>query len=217
MTPPSPRSHRHAAPAVLAVLAALLLAGCVQIGRERPELAVYAPRVAISVDPDWPRLALTLAIAEPQSSTALDSPRIAVRPQPGRLQVYAGAAWSDRAPALVQAALVDAFDQSGRFAAVTRPTGELGTDLRLDLDLRQFEAVYAEGADAPTATLELQATLVDVRQGRVLATRLLRIEEPAERSRLTAVIPRFEAALSAAGQALVPWVLEKAAAEPGGT
>jgi len=117
----------------------------------------------------------------------------------------------------VQAALVDAFDQSGRFAAVTRPTGELGTDLRLDLDLRQFEAVYAEGADAPTATLELQATLVDVREGRVLATRLLRIEEPAERSRLTAVIPRFEAALSAAGQALVPWVLEKAAAEPSGT
>lgn len=202
---------------VLAVLATLLLAGCVHIGRDRPELTIYAPQVAITVDPAWPRLPLTLAIAEPQSSTALDSPRIAVRPGPGRLQVYAGVAWSDRAPALVQAALVDAFDQSGRFAAVTRPTGELATDLRLDLELRQFEAVYAEGASTPRVTLVLQATLVDARRGRVLATRALRVEEAAENSRLTSVIPRFEAALSAAGQTLVPWVLEAAGTEPSGT
>jgi len=202
---------------LLVVLAALLLAGCVHIGRDRPELTIYAPQVAITVDPTWPRSPLTLAIAEPQSSTALDSPRIAVRPGPGRLQVYAGVAWSDRAPALVQAALVDAFDQSGRFAAVTRPTGELATDLRLDLELRQFEAVYAEGAKAPRVILVLQATLVDTRRGRVLATRPLRIEEAAGSSELASVIPRFEAALSAAGQALVPWVLEAAGAEPSGT
>jgi len=201
---------------VLAVLAALLLAGCIHVGRDRPELTIYAPQVAITVDPAWPQLALTLAIAEPQSSTALDSPRIAVRPGPGRLQVYAGVAWSDRAPALVQAALVDAFDQSGRFAAVTRPTGELATDLRLDLELRQFEAVYAEGASTPRVTLVLQATLVDARRGRVLATRPLRIEEAAGSSKLASVIPGFEAALSAAGQALLPWVLEAAGAEPSG-
>lgn len=202
---------------LLALLAALLLTGCISIGRDRPELTIYAPQVAITVDPAWPRLPLTLAIAEPQSSTALDSPRIAVRPGPDRLQVYAGVAWSDRAPALVQAALIDAFDQSGRFAAVTRPTGELASDLRLDLELRQFEAVYAEGASTPRVTLVLQATLVDARRGRVLATRALRVEEAAGSSKLASVIPGFEAALSAAGQALVPWVLETAAAQPSGT
>lgn len=203
---------------LLVVLAALLLAGCVQIGRERPALAIYAPHVALTPDPAWPTRPLSLAITEPRSSTALDSTRIAVRPEPNRLQVYAGAAWSDRAPALVQSALVDAFDQSGRFVAVTHGRGELATDLRLDLELRQFEAVYAANARAPTVTLVLQAVLIDVRRGRVLATKTLRTETPSEHSRLSAVIPAFEATLSAAAQALLPWALQVTATPaPSGT
>ena len=196
---------------LLALLAALLLAGCVQLGRERPALAIYAPQAVIAPDPDWPTRPLSLAITEPRSSTALDSTRIAVRPEPGRLQVYAGAAWSDRAPALVQSALIDAFDQGGRFVAVTHGSGELATDLRLDLELRQFEAVYTANAPAPTVTLVLQAVLVDVRRGQVLATKTLRIETPSEHSRLSEVIPAFEATLSAAAQALLPWALQATA------
>ncbi len=196
---------------VAATLAAAGLTGCLSLGGDKTELAVYAPVVAITPEASWPTLPLTLAIAEPQASTALDSVRIAVRPEPGRLQVYAGAIWSDRAPALVQAALVDAFDQAGRFKAITRTTGELATDLRLDLDLRQFEAVYAEEADTPAATVVVQATLVDARRGTVLATRLFRAERTTERAKLTAVVPGFEAALSEVATAMVPWVLEKAA------
>lgn len=216
MTKPLPRLPsrtarlaRRGAP-LLGALPLLALAGCLSIGGERTELTVYAPQVTIAADPAWPRLDHTLAIAEPNTSTALDSNRIAVRPTPAQLQVYAGAIWSDTAPALVQSALVEALGDSGRFRAVVRPVDGIASDLLLRLDLRQFEAVYASGADAPTVVVGLQATLLDARGNRVLATRSFRIEEASAGKALPEVVDAFDAALEATAAALAPWLLESA-------
>ena len=194
----------------VAALALLALTGCLSIGGERTELTVYAPQVTISADPAWPRIDRTLAIAEPNTSTALDSNRIAVRPTPAQLQVYAGAIWSDNGPALVQSALVDALGDSGRFRAVVRPIDGIASDLLLRLDLRHFEAVYAEDGKHPTVVVELQATLLDPRGNRVLATRTFRAEEASADEDLPEVVAAFDAALEATATAITPWLLESA-------
>jgi cholesterol transport system auxiliary component len=191
-------------------LSAALLAGCLSIGGDRAELKVYAPQVDLQVQDDWTPVATTLAIAEPSASTALDSNRIAVRPKPELLQVYAGAIWSDAAPVLVQSALIDALGGSERFRAVGRPTDALSADLLLQLDLRHFEAVYAEGAKAPTVVVELQATLIDQRSQRVLSSRRFRAEQACEDEKLPQVVTAFDAALEQAANALAPWLLENA-------
>lgn len=206
---PSTRRSR----ALLAVAAVLLLPGCLSIG-DRAELAVYAPAVRAAASVDGPRLDRTLAVAEPNASTALDSTRIAVRPEPGRLQVYAGAIWADTAPALVQSALVDALSASGRFRAVVRPTDGVSSDLLLRLDLRHFEALYAPGARRPTVVVELQATLVEARGARIAASRRFRAEQPAEGEALPDVVPAFEAALGEVSDALLPWLLDHAETPP---
>lgn len=196
--------------ALLALGMALGLTGCISIGGDTAELQVYAPRVTIEASEDWPRLERSLAIAEPHASAALDSNRIGVRPEPAKLQVYAGAVWSDSAPSLVQAALVDTLGGTGRFQAVVRPTDAVAADLLLRLDLRQFEAVYAEGERLPSAVIELQATLVDQRGAKVLSSRRFRVEKPSEDKRLPAVVEAFEAGLSDLATAMAPWVLEQA-------
>ena len=185
------------------------LAGCFSLG-DKPELIVYAPQVSLAEDAAWPTLDRTLAIAAPDASTLLDSNRIAVRPRPGTLQVYSGAIWADSAPDLVQSALVGSFAESERFRAVVRPTDGLGADLALRLDLRHFEAVYAEDAKTPTVVVELQATLVDQRAHRVIGSRRFRAEQLAERGKLPSVVPAFEAALGDVATAMLPWVLEAA-------
>jgi len=197
---------------LLALLLPAMLSGCFSIGGDKTKLEVYAPRVDLKADAAWPSLKATLAIGEPTASTALDSNRIAVRPAPGRLQVYAGAIWSDNAPVLVQSALVSGFGQSDRFTSVTRPTSDVAADLLLQLDLRQFEAVYSNDASAPTVVIELQATLIDQRKQQVLGTRTVRIEQASEKKELREVVPMFESALTQAAATLVPWVLEKGAA-----
>lgn len=188
---------------------AAVLAGCVSLG-DRPELVVYAPQVAIATDVALPAVDRTLAIAAPDASTLLDSNRIAVRPEPGTLQVYSGAIWADSAPNLVQSALVGSFAGSERFRAVVRPTDGLGADFALRLDLRHFEAVYVGDAKAPTVVVELQATLVDQRAHRVIGSRRFRAEQIAERGKLPSVVPAFEAALGEVATAMLPWVLEAA-------
>jgi cholesterol transport system auxiliary component len=191
----------------MTVAMVLALTGCVSIG-DRAELTVYAPDVRIDVDDALPIIDRTLAISEPNASTMLDSNRIAVRPKPSTLQVYGGAVWSDTAPALVQAALVDALGESGRFRAVVRPTDSVGADRILRLDLRHFEAVYGDDAQLPTVVVELQATLVDQRRHGVLASRRFRAEQAAEREKLEQVVPAFESALGEIATAMLPWVLE---------
>lgn len=194
---------------ILLLAFAAPLTGCLTLG-DKPELVVYAPVVSVVPDATWPTLDRTLAIAEPEASTMLDSNRIAVRPKASTLQVYAGAIWADSAPDLVQAALVDAFADQGRFRAVLRPTDGLGAELLLRLDLRHFEAVYADGAKTPTVVVDLQATLVDQRTHRVIGSRRFRAEQAAEREKLRSVIPAFEAALGEVATTMLPWVLETA-------
>lgn len=197
---------------VLTLTLAATLAGCLSLG-DKPELVVYAPEVSMALDETWPKLDQTLAIAEPGASALLDSNRIAVRPKPATLQVYGGAIWADSAPDLVQSALVASFSEHDRFRAVVRPTDGLGADLLLRLDLRHFEAVYAEGAKTPTVVVDLQATLVDQRTHRVIGSQRFRAEQVAERKRLPYVVPAFEAALGEVATAMLPWVLDTAKAD----
>lgn len=195
--------------ATLPLAFAALLSGCFSLG-DKPELVVYAPQVTVTPQSAWQQLNQTLAIATPEASTMLDSNRIAVRPKPSTLQVYGGAIWADSAPELVQSVLVDAFADHGHFRAVLRPTDGLGADLLLRLDLRHFEAAYAEDAKTPTVVVELQATLVDQRTHQVIGSRRFRAEQAAEREKLPAVVPAFEAALGEVATAMMPWVLETA-------
>jgi cholesterol transport system auxiliary component len=215
-SPARPRTAPRSVAVLVALAALTLLPGCVSLG-DKPVLTVYAPQVALPADDRLPRLDASLAIAEPNASTLLDSNRIAVRPEPNRLQVYAGAVWADAAPALVQAVLVDALGEGEPFRAVVRPSDNVGTEYLLRLDLRHFEVAFAGDRKAGVAHVELQATLVEKRRQRVLASRRFVAEAPAGRGRLSDAVPAFEAALTEVAGALRAWVLETAKAGSSGT
>jgi ABC-type uncharacterized transport system, auxiliary component len=113
---------RHATFRLFAPLLVLALGGCSLLGggRNKDPITIYAPDARISADPSWPTVQWQLAIAKPSASRLLDSPRIAVRPTPGELEVYRGATWSQPAPDLLEGALLRGFEDSGRIAAVAR-------------------------------------------------------------------------------------------------
>ena len=124
----------------LALAAVLLpLAGCGVLPKREP-IALYRPEAVVATDPAWPQANWQLRIARPYADDAHDSARILVRPQPGELQVYKGAAWTQPAPDLVLDTLLRAFDDSGRVAGVGRRGEGVGADYELLLDLRRFEA-----------------------------------------------------------------------------
>jgi len=112
---------------------------------------------------DW-----ALSIDRPDVPGGLDTDRIALF-QPGGMQdFYANAVWPDRLPALIQRALLDGFEASGRIAAVAREQESLHADYALVTEVKDFSAHYAVRDSIPGVTVAMMAKLVAVR-GRKIA------------------------------------------------
>ncbi len=193
---------------LLAPLCALALAGCSSLlgGGDRQTATLYAPQARINPEPSWPQAGWQLAIAKPNAARLLDSPRIAVRPAPGELEVYRGASWSQPATDLLEDTLLRGFEDSGRINGVARIATGIRADYKLAIDLRRFEADYAGNA-RPTATIELNAKLIHGRDQRVVAAHTLLTAEPAAGTDLPNVTAAFERALGKATTELVGWTL----------
>ena len=191
----------------LSLCAALLLSAC-SIGGPKIEVRVFDPAVATPAAPAGPALDWSISVATPQANALIDSDRIAVRPAPDQLQTYKGARWADTGPELLQTALVRAFEDSGRFAAVTRAgaSGRRG-DVALFSELRHFETIYRGGE--PMVVVELQARLVG-RDGRI-ATRRFREEVAPATPEVDAVAAAFGQAMAAISGAVRDWALAEGA------
>jgi cholesterol transport system auxiliary component len=198
---------------VLATALAALLPACSILGGSKEPLAILDPLPA-SAPVDAPAVKWSLLVLRPIATAALDTERIVVRPAPGALQVYKGAAWSDTAPDLVHTALVRAFEDSGKILSVARPGGVVRGEFQLATDLRAFESVY-EGA-SPFAVIELQARLVRVTDGHAIAARTFRVREPAQGTDVDSVRAAFAQALGKLDGEVVAWTLREGNAAGGG-
>jgi cholesterol transport system auxiliary component len=190
---------------LLAACAIALLAPACGVLPKREPTRVFTP--AHSATPvDGPQVAWSLLVAKPVASQMLDSERISVRPGPGNVQVYKGASWSDPLPELVQAALLRAFEDSQKILTVARPGGGVRGRFQLVTELRSFESAYVS-AGRPEATLELQAKLVDSRDGAVVAARAFSDHEPAATEDVGDVIAAFSRALDRTSAQVAGWTL----------
>ncbi len=188
---------------------AVLLAGCGSIGGPKTEVKIYSPATAVTVDPSWPKVDWSLSLGVQAANTMLDSPRIAVRPSANEMQTYKGARWADNAPDLLQTALVEAFEDSGRVPSVMRVGGgSVRGDFGLWIEVRQFETVYAGGE--PEAVIEVQARLVQLRGGGLVASKRFRHAVPSRTPAVEDVVTAFGDAMSALGTDLVTWTLTEA-------
>jgi cholesterol transport system auxiliary component len=109
----------------------------------------------------------TIIVAEPTTIFALDSERIVVRSAAGEITYLPRAQWADRLPRLVQARLIQSFENAGR-AAVGRPTDRLAGASQLLIDIRSFEVREANR----DAFVEVAAKIVGSGSGRITNARL---------------------------------------------
>jgi len=89
---------------------------------------------------DW-----TLSIEDPSATRALDTTKIAVSREPGRVEYYSDGEWSDRGPRLVGAALVRSFENTGRILGVGNRVTLPRADFILQTDIREMHAIRLDG------------------------------------------------------------------------
>ncbi|HLJ65020.1 MAG TPA: ABC-type transport auxiliary lipoprotein family protein [Stellaceae bacterium] len=188
-------------------LALLLLAGCNVLPEAAPPPKLYTLTPASDFPSSLPRSTWrALEIEVPAATASLDSTSILLSQSPTRIDRFAQAAWIDRAPQLVQALLVQSFENSGRLAAVGRSSSALHADVALLSELRHFEAAYG-GAGPPHAVLELTLKLVSLPERDLLAEHRFEASVVATQNQLPEVVEAFDAALHQMLREVVVWTL----------
>jgi phospholipid/cholesterol/gamma-HCH transport system substrate-binding protein len=146
-----------------------------------------------------------LAIPEPTAVAMLETQRMLFSPAkdyPG----FAEFVWADTIPKLLQARLLDSFENYDIAHAPLR-TADMGqADYQLLLDVRRFRIV-AEGE--PTVEIGLSARLVD-KSGKVLASRLFEESQKLDKLEPGAAVAAFNAAFARIAKELIGWTMQSA-------
>ncbi len=199
---------RHLTRNVIASAVLLLpLIGCSSLLPKSEPQQIITSQAHVDPDPAWPQVGWQLTVARPSTSDMLDTRRLVVIPSPGRIEVYKGVSWDDTVPDIMQDAVVQAFEDSGKILAVGHQTTGLRTDYMLLLELRDDQAVYRTASAPPEVTLVVNAKLIDYSTSRAIASHTFRETVPASGTAVPAVARAFDDALGAFVHELVGWTL----------
>jgi cholesterol transport system auxiliary component len=194
------------------VAAVLLIAGCFGgLRNDMPQPHIYrvdSPRLAAGAS-----LPVDLQLAVDETAPGLGGDGIAGRWPGRRLDYIAGAHWADDLPRLLQAALVESFQDSGRLRSVQGGHGRFRATHTLVIAVRRFEADYT-GGGMPLAQVELAATVGRNSDRRVLASFTASASEGAAENRQTSVVTALDAAFGRAAAEIAEKAFAALAAEP---
>jgi len=176
--------------------AALLAAGCFSgLKKEVEQPLLYrldAPKLA-----EGTALAADLKVVVTSLAPGLDEPGIATRLPGQRLDYLAGARWAEELSVLLESALVESFQDSGRLRSVQGDLGRFRATHTLVIEVRRFEADYS-GGGLPVAQVELSATLGRASDRRVLTSFTASAGESVAENRQSSVVAALNTAFNRA-------------------
>lgn len=133
-----------------------------------------------------------LSIGRPDFAPGLDTERIAVLK--GReLNYYRGVRWGGRTVEVVQSMLVSSINDQQLFRSVTAEQARVANDYMLDVEVRNFEADYKNGA-VPEAHVMIIGRLIRVVDRKLVTTVTSDSRVGAREESMGAVAAAFESA-----------------------
>lgn len=158
----------------LALAAALLAAGCSTLAGSSPP-ATYDLSAPRDVEARGNSRA-QIMVAEPTALQAINSERILVHSSNSQISYLPAAQWADRLPLLVQARLIQTFENAHRIGMVGRPDDKFTPDALLVTELRDFQI---DAGTSPVAVVTVAARVVSQKSGRIVAANLFSARFPA--------------------------------------
>jgi cholesterol transport system auxiliary component len=148
-----------------------------------------APAGALTGAPTTP---VDVSIGRPDFAPGLDTDRIAVL-KGRKLDYFRGVRWGGRTVEVVQSVLVATMNDQQLFRSVTAEQSRVANDYTLDVEVRNFEADYANGA-IPEAHVLIIGRLIRITDRKLVATVSSDARVRATEERMHAVAAAFESA-----------------------
>ncbi len=186
-------------------LTGLALAGCGGGGTPPATFDLLAPRVMTVTAPKPSRF--QLVVNQPIAIRALETDRILVKPAPAQIAYYKGAVWGDRLPRLLQARMVEAFENTGLIKAVGSRADRLDADLEMASEVRAFQIEVDGGRGSAHASLFIK--LIDSKSGRMIASRRFEARVPSSATDVNDMVVSLNEAFDKVLRDAVPWVASR--------
>ena len=182
------------------------LAGCSSVFQGKPPPKLYTLSPVRDFPPTLPKVNTQLLVDVPTADGAIDTERIALMRNAVSVDYFADAAWTDRAPVLVQSLLVESFENTDKVGAIARDSVTLRADYVLMSDLRDFDAVYGNGA-APTIRVRIGLKLIHSDNRRIIGQREMQASADAGQDAIIPIVEAFDKALHQVISDTVTWAL----------
>jgi phospholipid/cholesterol/gamma-HCH transport system substrate-binding protein len=144
-----------------------------------------------------------LAIPEPTAVAMLETQQFLFSPAkdtPG----FAEAMWADSIPKLLQARLIESFENYDIAHAPLRAADIGQNDFQLLIDVRRFRIATASD---PVVEIGLSARIVD-KDGKVVASRLFEESERLDKVEPPAAVAAFNAAFGRLAKSMIAWTVQ---------
>lgn len=174
---------------------------------ETPTSTVYSlPEGQINVAPITATASTKVVrIITPLSSNLIDSRRILVYPEDGKINAYKGVRWDENAPVMLRNRLINSLRTHGQIRAVSSEQTKIKAPLEIASDLTRFQVQYENGA--PVVHVQLDAFLMQTQDSKILATKRFSFREPANAPEVEAIVKTFGRAAEQLEGALLQWLL----------
>ncbi|WOC14875.1 ABC-type transport auxiliary lipoprotein family protein [Pseudochrobactrum sp. MP213Fo] len=179
----------------------VLLAGCTSTTPLDTFSLSSSPQVQIAQQ----RKNVQILVPTPAALKALDSENIVVHNAPGSITYLKGAQWGDRLTNLVQARLVQAFENSNAVGGVGRPGDGLAINYQVQAELRDF-GINASSSPQ-SAKIELAVRVLNDKTGEVRSTRIFTATAPVSGAGNQAYIRALDAGFADVTKQIVAWVV----------
>jgi phospholipid/cholesterol/gamma-HCH transport system substrate-binding protein len=156
-----------------------------------------------------------MAVADVHAILAYDTQKILVRSAQGTFSDVEDGRWADNLPKLMQAKVIESFENAHLLGKVSRPFDMMEAPYKLELTIRNFQ--MSPGPN-PEATVEFSARILGGK-GTVLDARIFKATAPANGTNAAEAVPALDKAFAKTASELVAWSVDKlstAAAGNGG-
>jgi phospholipid/cholesterol/gamma-HCH transport system substrate-binding protein len=155
----------------------------------------------------FPQIAKTikahLVVPDPSAIILFDTQKILIRSGAGTYSNVNAAQWADNLPKLMQARIVQSFENAHQLSAVSRPLEQLTAEYRLELAIRSFQITSEPSLNA---VVDVTARLVNDK-GVVAGARMFTASIPAKSTEAPDAVAALNQAFSQVAGEIVVWTV----------
>jgi len=190
---------------VTALLTAVLAACSLDLGGgPPPDLYTLSPKSTFAAD--LPTVNWQLVVEEPSAAKGIDTDRIAIAPTTLEVKYFPSSRWADRSPRMVQALMIQSFENTKKIVSVGRQSLGLRSDYVLKTELREFQA--EKNADGTVSVrVRLNLKLIRPSLGQIVASQSFESLKPSASESVGDIVNAFDEAVGAVLKRAVAWTL----------